>query len=268
MSADQTRFAFGANWARFLESLTPERIQEAEKSLQEMLGLDSLAGLSFIDIGSGSGLFSLAAKNLEATVHSLDYDPDSVACTTRLKELHHPEDPAWTVEQGDALKAEYLLGLGQFDIVYSWVVLHHTGDMWKGLTNAAALVKPGGRLFIALYNDQGWASKVWAAVKYTYNILPGALRWLVLLPCLVRLWGPTTIKDLLKGRPFATWRNYQSNRGMNAWSDLKDWVGGYPFQVAKPEEVITFHAKQGFTLLQSTTMGKGHGCNEFVFVRD
>ncbi len=262
--APDTRFAFGENWRRFLDGLTPARLAEAEKSLREMLGVPSLEGMSFLDAGSGSGLFSLAARRLGARVRSFDYDPQSVACTQALKDRFFPGDPGWAVERGDALDQAYLRSLGSFQVVYSWGVLHHTGDQWRALDNAARAVAPGGLLYIALYNDQGWPSRVWAAVKLAYNRLPGPLRWLVAGPALLRLWGPATLKDLLRGRPFHTWRTYQSNRGMNAWRDFVDWVGGYPFEVSRPQEVMDFLAPRGFTELKHTDCGRGLGCNEFL----
>ncbi|HWC76414.1 MAG TPA: class I SAM-dependent methyltransferase, partial [Blastocatellia bacterium] len=145
------RFAFGQNWARYLEGLDESRIQDAETSLKEMLEVEDLQGKSFLDIGSGSGLFSLAARRLGARVHSLDYDPQSVACTSELRRRYFPGDSSWTVEEGSTLDREYLNSLGSFDVVYSWGVLHHTGRMWEALDNALVPVKPGGRLFVAIY---------------------------------------------------------------------------------------------------------------------
>src|SRR5207302_10440486 len=127
------RFEFGKNWGRFLEVLDDERIGEAEESLKKMLEVEGLAGKSFLDIGSGSGLFSLAARRLGARVHSFDYDPQSVACAAELRRRYFPNDEDWVVEPGSALDEAYLNRLGTFDIVYSWGVLHHTGAMWQAL---------------------------------------------------------------------------------------------------------------------------------------
>lgn len=159
------RFEFGENWRQFLNSLSEERIVEAEHSLKLMLRTDTLAGLSFIDVGSGSGLFSLAARRLGASVRSFDFDPSSVSCTRELRRRFFPDDPHWAVEEGSVLDAEYLKTLGTFDVVYSWGVLHHTGQMWKALKQVQILVKPNGKLFIGLYNDQGRMSSYWRAVK-------------------------------------------------------------------------------------------------------
>jgi len=149
------RFEFGKNWARFLKSLNEDRVVKAQRSLENMLETGSLTGKTFLDIGSGSGLFSLAARRMKARVHSFDYDPQSVNCTRELKRKYFPDDADWQVEQGSVLDEGYLRGLGEFAVVYSWGVLHHTGKMWQALENAGHLVAPGGTLFISIYNDQG-----------------------------------------------------------------------------------------------------------------
>jgi len=155
------RFEFGKNWQRFLSVLDEDRILEAEISLKQMLEIDNLHKKSFLDIGSGSGLFSLAARRLGAKVHSFDYDPVSVACTKELKRRYFNDDSEWSIEQGDVLDKAYIESLGQFDIVYAWGVLHHTGAMWQALENIIPLVGKGGRLFISIYNNQGWKSIFW-----------------------------------------------------------------------------------------------------------
>ena len=134
-----------------------------------MLQVSSLEGRSFLDIGTGSGLFSLAAMRLGASrVHSFDFDGESVACARELKTRYFPENSHWTIEQGSALDEQYLSSLGTFDVVYAWGVLHHTGSMWQALENACRRVAPGGKLFVAVYNDEGLRSRLWRAVKVRY----------------------------------------------------------------------------------------------------
>jgi 2-polyprenyl-6-hydroxyphenyl methylase/3-demethylubiquinone-9 3-methyltransferase len=221
-NVDLTAFAFGKNWSRFLSLIDEDRIESAEKTLVDKLNLTSLEGKTFLDAGSGSGLFSLAARRLGARVHSFDYDPESVACTRQLKSRYFPDDSNWTIEEGSVLDENYLATLGPFDITYSWGVLHHTGNTM--------------------------------------------FRFLVLIPALVRTWGPTFVRDSMHGHPLRTWRDY-GTRGMSAWHDLVDWVGGYPFEVARPETIFEFYRDRGFDLHCLTTCGGGLGCNEFVFRR-
>lgn len=263
------RFQFGDNWLRYSRVIDEERIQAAEKSLAKMLKVSDLREKRFIDIGSGSGLFSLGATRLGAKVHSIDYDPNSVACTQHLKTLFAAGNRDWTIEEGSVLDPKYIDSLGKWDVVYSWGVLHHTGSMYEAISNAARLVDDNGTLFISIYNDQGRSSEYWLSVKKAYNKLPSLTKWLVLLPALARLWGPTTIKDLLRGRPFHSWRAYSKSnlRGMSPWRDVVDWVGGLPFEVAKPEEIFEFLQPMGFNLVNFKTCGGGIGCNEFVFVK-
>ena len=202
-----------------------------------------------------------------ARVYSLDFDSHSVACTKELRQRYFPNDENWTVQAGSALDAEYLRRLGTFDIVYSWGVLHHTGSMWQALENVVPLVSSGGTLFVSIYNDQGKTSRNWLTVKRAYNRCPPPWRFVVLWPAFLHLWWRRLFKGLLQGHPVKVWTKSAEGRGMSPWHDVVDWVGGYPFEVAKPEEIFSFYLQRGFTLVRMTTQGGDLGCNEFVFQR-
>lgn len=259
------RFKFGENWARFLSLLSEERIQTAERSLQDMLGVKQLGGKTFIDIGSGSGLFSLAARRLGANVVSFDFDPQSVACAEELRHRYFENDPQWRIVEGSVLDPSFLTTLGQFDIVYSWGVLHHTGAMWQALSNIEPLVKTDGQLFIAIYNDQGYISKRWLKLKKLY--CSGLLgRTIVKAICIPYFVVPPLLLDVIKLRnPLKLYNDYRNERGMSKAHDWYDWLGGYPFEVAKPEEIFDFYRNRHLRMERMTTCGGGLGCNQFVF---
>lgn len=259
--ADGKRFKFGANWQNFLSTVGEEQINETVESIKHMLEVENLEGKSFLDIGSGSGLFSLAARRLGAKVHSFDYDSQSLACTQEMKQRYRNNDPDWHIEEGSVLESNYINTLGSFDIVYSWGVLHHTGDMWTAIDNAMHCVKPSGQMFIALYNDEGIISKYWLAVKRSHNRYTWT-QWplrIIYTPYFIGLgWIVNKVRYLNGNR---------TRRGMTLWYDMIDWLGGYPFEVVSPKNMNAYAAKKGFELVNHYYIGYGLGCNEFVYRR-
>jgi SAM-dependent methyltransferase len=263
---DKVRFAFGDNWRAFLGSLNEQRIIEAEKSLQTLIGRERLDGLTMLDIGSGSGLFSLSARRLGAHVRSFDYDTASVACTAELRSRYFPGDANWSVEQGSILDADYVSSLGAFDIVYSWGVLHHTGRMYDAIRNASTRVKADGFFVFALYRKTRLCG-LWKAEKRWYSgASPAAQR--VADKVFVTL---MRLDFLLKGRSFKTYvESYAALRGMNYIHDVRDWLGGYPYESITSAEVDELMKSLAFeqvrSFVQPYSIGLfGSGCDEYVY---
>jgi SAM-dependent methyltransferase len=256
-------FAFGENWARFLTSLSDEQIEYATRSVSTLVGRD-LQGKVFLDIGSGSGLFSLAARKLGARVHSFDYDSRSVACTQELRQRFFPGDDTWTVDQGSVLDEQYLATLGQYDVVYSWGVLHHTGNMWVAIANAAALVRPGGIFVIGIYNfrvgRRGTAT--WAKLKRWYCSAP---RWQrVAWESAYVAWKVASMAAVGRN-PVSAIREGPRPRGMSWRRDVTDWLGGYPYEAATPGELLEFMRRRFNFALVRQNVNCDLGVSEFVF---
>lgn len=267
-------FAFGRNWQAFVDRyLNEERVAEAMKSLAAFCRGYGLKGRTFLDAGCGSGLFSLAALRLGASrVVSFDVDADSVRCCELLRTREG--DPSnWRVTHGSILDERFVSSLGAFDCVYSWGVLHHTGDLWRGVRNAAGLVAPGGIMYLAIYNRaDGIAlypdgrfgpSAFWSRVKRLYSSAPLAaqkltdaavISFLVLAYCL-------TLQN-----PVRKIRSHKELRGMSWRIDISDWLGGYPYEYASVAEVFAFVRGLGFSL-ENLKCTNGLGNNEYLFAR-
>ena len=249
------RFRFGRNWRRYLDTLTSERIATAEGSLRDVCGSDTLAGSTFIDVGCGSGLFSLAARRMGARVVSFDYDSDSVACTRQLRARYAPHDTdesGWKVMRGDVLDGPFVASLGPADVVYAFGALHHTGALWAALDAAISLVKAGGILHVALYKDCGFHSRFWLKVKRAFN----SSRWAaasisaVYFPWKAAVTGLRSLKR--RENMFAS---YAKDRGMHWFHDQIDWLGGYPFEVSAADDVIRFCRLRGLFVVAFKDLG-------------
>jgi SAM-dependent methyltransferase len=197
-----------------------------------------------------------------AEVVSFDYDADSVATTERVRDWAGA-GANWRVMRGSVLDAGFMAGLGAFDLVYSWGVLHHTGSMWEAVRNAGRPLKPGGEFYIALYSTENYVDPppaYWAALKRDYNRASPLARKLMEMRYLHwRVIEP----DIVAGRgPLATVNAY-GNRGMTAWTDVKDWLGGYPIEFAGLAETRDFCRREfGLDLVNVLA---GEGCTEYLF---
>src|SRR5689334_19442056 len=166
------RFEFGKNWESFSHLVDDERLSNAKQRLTAFLGLPDLSGRTFFDIGCGSGLHALAALTLGAKqVTAIDIDPYSVS-TTQAVLARFWGGANVSVRNLSVFELEQH-PLGQFDIVYSWGVLHHTGDMNRAIRIAAGHTRPGGLFAVALYGKTRYCG-IWTRIKHWYVNAPPA----------------------------------------------------------------------------------------------
>jgi SAM-dependent methyltransferase len=263
---NKVTFSFGRNWQDFVERhLNPERERIAISSLVEFLKQEDLKDLDFLDIGCGSGLFSLAAYRLGARrIVSVDVDPFSVECTARLHAaIGSPQN--WRVVQGSILEKNCVEKLEPADIVYAWGSLHHTGAMWNAIRNACELVSANGKFYLAIYNkvDGRNGSEFWLKVKRFYNHVSTPVKRILELAFIVRY---VFLPELIRLRnPIYFWRNYSKGRGMNAYTDTRDWLGGYPYEFASVDEILRFCRREMGVRLVKLRAVNNLGVNEFLF---
>jgi 2-polyprenyl-3-methyl-5-hydroxy-6-metoxy-1,4-benzoquinol methylase len=243
----KTHFRFGKNWRRYAATITEEKIELARQNLCRLLGRDRLDGLTFLDIGCGSGLHSLAAlRSGAAFVQAVDIDPDSVSTASALLASRYRQQN-YRVDVGNIfLLSEQIHE--RFDVVYSWGVLHHTGDLWEAIRRATAFVKDDGIFAIAIYLKTP-RDAYWKEVKRRYTQGSSLTKGYMLSGYITNY----MVKKIKKGRnPFKEIAAYgRSNRGMNWLTDAIDWLGGYPYEAASPDEIEGFTSSLGFRLEQA-----------------
>jgi SAM-dependent methyltransferase len=250
-------FDFGENWREFSDhALDREKLASACESLEQLIPAGRLKGATFLDVGCGSGIFAIAAS-IGGAARVVGIDVSKASVETSLANVRTFAGRRDITFQHRSIFDPEVSQLGKFDIVYSWGVLHHTGDMYKAIDIASDLVRPGGLFVVALYNRH-WSSGIWKAIKWFYNHVPGFVQRLMVWLFFIVI---ATAKFVVTRRnPFR-----RKRRGMNFYYDVVDWVGGYPYEYAGKDEILEYMACRGFKCIKYVRPAVPTGCNEFVF---
>lgn len=253
-------FDFGENWRRYsVVALDASRVEAAREALVALVGLEHVRGKRFLDVGCGSGIVSIAAAHCSASeIVGIDISAEAVEVSRKNAARFGPMGTAPVFYQRSILDTQGLTALGQFDTVYAWGSLHHTGRMWEAIGNAAGLVADGGVFALAIYNRHV-TSPAWRVIKWGYNWSPRVLqRGMVLgaAPVLAAAKFAVTGHNPLK-----------KERGMDFYTDVIDWIGGYPYEYASAAEVEARVSAMGFRHVRTKRGKTPTACNEFVFAR-
>lgn len=272
------RFGFGKNWSEFVQhNMSQERVEAAKNRLLTALRLPDLKGKTFLDVGCGSGLHSLAAVKAGAErVVSFDYDDKSVSTAKHIKQ-QYADNSKWIIMKGSVLDEDFMRRLEPADIVYAWGVLHHTGNLWQAIRNTRIPLKSDGIMFLALYSYTAYQNssysvmptpEQWLKIKQAYNRAPLWVKRIMerlyvfvvfLRPPILQPW-----RIFRRYREFAKLeQDYIQKRGMEIWTDIRDWLGGWPMEFVKERELDCFaREKLGLEMVEMIT---GEGNTEFLF---
>jgi 2-polyprenyl-3-methyl-5-hydroxy-6-metoxy-1,4-benzoquinol methylase len=259
----ENRFTFGKNWSKFIDShFNPERLEGSIRVFQLFTSLPDLKDMTFIDVGCGSGLHSLAAHKMGAKkIASFDFDPKAVDATAKLKNIAGSPSN-WTINQGSILDVDFVSNLGKFDFVYSWGVLHHTGSVWRAIENTSSLVTPKGQMYLALYSlDVQPNADYWLVTKQKYVKSSYFRKIMMEQSYLYKYYYGSSILRHIVGF-FKKERG--RTRGMELMTDVRDWLGGWPMEFVLDAEAVNFVENLGFKL---SNIKKGEACTEFLFQR-
>jgi 2-polyprenyl-3-methyl-5-hydroxy-6-metoxy-1,4-benzoquinol methylase len=144
---EQVRSAFEFEHRRYHAAcylrISPELVDAWLADVQ--LPREYFKGRTVLDVGCGSGRWTYAMASLGARVVAVDFTDAAVEVT---------RDVTRGLDEVDVIQASLFhlpFQAEQFDFVVSWGVLHHTFDTAAAFRAISPLVRPGGMLYIMVY---------------------------------------------------------------------------------------------------------------------
>ena len=187
----------------------PLELEGVIKHLQHIYP-DGLEGKTVLDGGCGSGMVSVAFATLGADVTGVDV-------TRQCVENGRKNAQRFGVECRFIQADLVTLSLDdQFDIIYTWGVLHHTPDAEASFHSLATHLKEDGDIIIAVYLRTP-LSGFWNSIRVFYQRSPSMLKTVTRKTTAALLAGVDMAKRLVGGRQRYMMRGTSNEEIVNDW---------------------------------------------------
>lgn len=153
--ADLTKEGFDYQWANLAVDYSKEDIERHKALVLEYTKLPEVwfKGKNVIDVGCGGGRFTCALGMLGSNVTATDQSEHALRVTQGL----WSNTFRYIGKNLSKYRADILYPMsGEYDLVWCFGVVHHTGDTFGAIWNLMQIVKPGGYLFLMVY---GWPTE-------------------------------------------------------------------------------------------------------------
>jgi SAM-dependent methyltransferase len=148
------------NWRENVDKFILDELQMTREQIR---------GKRVLDAGCGQGRWSYGFIKLGATVRGIDTSVSAIKYANEHLKRTTPPARFCVLNVLDERQLSKVFNNAEFDIIWCWGVLHHTGDPEKGFDNLVKLLKPGGTIHLYLYGKKSFVNKFWRRV---FNVMP------------------------------------------------------------------------------------------------
>ena len=138
--------------AEFFQEVS-ERRYKVESHIPEFAGFHLWAGKRVLEIGCGIGSDAEEFAKHGADYVGIDLSDQSIALCQQRFEVLGLEGEFHNIDVTDI---DALTTLGEFDLVYSYGVIHHFPGIDRIISNVNEVVKPGGEFRYMVYAKNSW----------------------------------------------------------------------------------------------------------------